>query len=144
MIPKKDTVINKAKQVLAEADTGSEACKRYNDGFLDGIHFVYDNFLNPLQKPPKAPPPESARYILFMLDSKYKDHDGKIFCSYQEAREYASDCLAEEWYCNKAVIGMFTIDTQAREMLITMVETIGFKGDKKRVQQLQLFASANH
>ena len=36
---------------------------------------------------------------------------------------------------------MFTINTQAREMLITMVETIGFTGDKKNLNQLQLFAT---
>lgn len=82
---------------------------------------------------------DSARYILFLIDSKIKQHDGIIFCSYKEAREYAADCLKEGWFCDKAVIGMFSMDTEAKEMRITMVETIGFKGDKKNVNQLELF-----
>jgi hypothetical protein len=82
---------------------------------------------------------DSARYILFLIDSKIKQHDGIIFCSYKEAREYAAVCIKEGWYCDKAVIGMFSMDTQAKEMRISMVETIGFKGDKKNVNQLDLF-----
>jgi len=82
---------------------------------------------------------DSARYILFLIDSKIKQHDGIIFCSYKEAREYAADCLKDNWFCDKAVIGMFSLDTQAKEMRITMVETIGFKADKKNVHQLDLF-----
>lgn len=80
----------------------------------------------------------SLRYILFLIDSKIKQHDGKIFCSYDEARQYAGDCINDK-YSEKAVIGMFMIDSSAKEMLITMVETIGFPGDKKNVNQLQLF-----
>ena len=80
----------------------------------------------------------SLRYILFLIDSKIKQHDGKIFCSYNEAREYASDCIKEK-YSDKAVIGMFRLDPNSEEMLITMVETIGFSGDKKTINQLQLF-----
>ena len=81
----------------------------------------------------------SARYILFLIDSKYKEHDGMIFSSYKEAREYASDCFKDN-YCDKAVIGMFCLSTQEAEMMITMVETIGFKADKKNVNQLELFS----
>lgn len=84
------------------------------------------------------PTAESIRYILFLVDSKYKQHDGKIFCSYNEAKEYADDCLSEK-YVDKAVIGMFTLNAQHKQMLITMVETIGFTGDKKNVNQLELF-----
>lgn len=80
----------------------------------------------------------SLRYILFLIDSKIKQHDGKIFCSYDEARQYASDCIKDK-YSDKAVIGMFSLDPTSKEMLITMVETIGFSGDKKDVNQLQLF-----
>ncbi len=80
----------------------------------------------------------SLRYILFLIDSKIKEHDGKVFCSHEEARQYASDCIRDK-YSDKAVIGMFSNDLNAKEMLITMVETIGFPGDKKNVNQLQLF-----
>jgi hypothetical protein len=78
------------------------------------------------------------RYIIFLIDSKIKQHDGIIFCSYDEARQYASDCINEN-YCDKAVIGMFYNEPNSKQMLITMVETIGFSGDKKNVNQLQLF-----
>tara|TARA_R110002073_G_scaffold314073_1_gene486219 strand:- start:1366 stop:1638 length:273 start_codon:yes stop_codon:yes gene_type:complete len=81
---------------------------------------------------------ENLRYILFLLDTKIKDHDGKIFCSFQEAKQYAKDCIADN-YADKAVIGMFLLDKSSKEMLISKVETIGFKGDKKKVEQLQLF-----
>lgn len=81
---------------------------------------------------------ESLRYILFLIDSKVKQHDGKIFCSYEEAKEYACDCINEK-YSDKAVIGLFAMDPNSQEMLISMVETIGFVGDKKNVNQLELF-----
>jgi len=81
---------------------------------------------------------DNARYILFLIDSKIKDHDGKIFCSLQDAREYAKDTINEK-YADKAVIGMFVWNEQAKEMLISMVETIGFKNDKTNVTQMELF-----
>lgn len=81
---------------------------------------------------------DSLRYIIFLIDSKIKQHDGKIFSSYDEARQYASDCINDN-YSDKAVIGMFSLNTKSKEMLITMVETIGFSGDKKNINQLQLF-----
>jgi len=81
---------------------------------------------------------DSARYILFLIDTKLKQNDGKIFCSYKEAREYANDCISDN-YCDKAVIGMFSLNTQAKEMFISMVETIGFTRDKKNVNEFELF-----
>lgn len=84
--------------------------------------------------------PENARYILFLIDSKIKDHDGKIFCCLSDAREYAKDTIKEK-YADKAVVGMFVWNQDAREMLITMVETIGFKNDKTNATQLKLFRS---
>ena len=80
----------------------------------------------------------SLRYILFLIDSKIKQHDGKIFCSYEEAKQYAIDCINDN-YSDKAVIGMFSLDENLKEMLITKVETIGFVGDKKDINQLELF-----
>lgn len=87
-----------------------------------------------------TPQEKDLRYILFLIDSKVKQHDGKIFSSHQEALEYANDCIKDD-YCDKAVIGMFLIDQNEKEMLITKVETIGFSGDKKNVNQLELFKS---
>jgi len=82
---------------------------------------------------------EAIRYIVFLIDLKHKDHDGKIFSSINEAREFAN-LYIEDGYADKAVIGMFLIDAQISETTITQVETIGFKGDKKNINQLQLFA----
>jgi hypothetical protein len=81
---------------------------------------------------------EAMRYILFLIDSKVKQHDGLIFCSYDDALDYARECI-EEKYCNKAVIGLFVMEKEAEHMPISMVETIGFVGDKKNVNQLELF-----
>lgn len=81
---------------------------------------------------------DQLRYIIFLIDSKIKDHDGKVFCSYKEAREYAHGTITEK-YANKAVIGMFLLNPNSKEMLITSVETIGFAGDKKNVGKLNLF-----
>lgn len=80
----------------------------------------------------------SGRFILFLFDSKFKEHDGKIFSSYQEAKNYAAECISEK-YCEKFAIGFFSIDINSKEMLITSVETFGFSGDKKNVNQLELF-----
>jgi hypothetical protein len=80
----------------------------------------------------------NLRYILFLIDSKIKQHDGKVFSSYDEARQYAADCINEN-YCDKAVIGMFNLDSNSKEMLITQIDTIGFTGDKKNINQLELF-----
>lgn len=33
-------IIEKAKQILHDADSGSDECKHYNNGFLDGIKFA--------------------------------------------------------------------------------------------------------
>jgi hypothetical protein len=82
--------------------------------------------------------PENLRYIIFLIDSKIKEHDGKIFCSLNEVKNYAHDCINDN-YCDKIIIGMFYNDINLKEMNITMVETIGFTNDKKNINQLQLF-----
>lgn len=79
------------------------------------------------------------RYILFMLDSKIQQHDGKIFCRHSDAKDYAIDCIKEN-YCSQFIIGTFVMDANSQEMLIESIETFGFKGDVKDVNQLQLFS----
>lgn len=81
---------------------------------------------------------EDLRYIVFLLDSKVKEHDGKIFCSLPDARQYAIEAIDEN-YCDKAVVGMFVMQSHAKEMTITMIETMGFAKDKKDANQLVLF-----
>lgn len=77
------------------------------------------------------------RYIVMVLDTKSKDHDGKVFASYDEAREYASDYLNDK-FCDKIVIGMFYL-SDFKEILITNIETFGFTGDNKNFNQSKLF-----
>lgn len=85
-----------------------------------------------------TPEVNMLRYIVFLIDTKIKDHNGKIFSDYNEAREYTSNCINEQ-YADKAVIGMFLLNPNHKEMFISNVETIGFARDKKDVNQLQLF-----
>jgi hypothetical protein len=72
-----------------------------------------------------------------VLDTKSKEHDGKVFASYDEAREYASDYLNDK-FCDKIVIGMFYL-SDFKEILITNIETFGFTGDNKNFNQSKLF-----
>ena len=81
---------------------------------------------------------ENLRYIVFVIDSKYKSHDGKIFSSVEEAREFVVDTMDYD-YGDKAVIGCFHLDKDHKEMLITHIDSVGFKGDKKNINQTQLF-----
>lgn len=39
-------IIEKAKQILHDADSGSDECKHYNNGFLDGIKFAESELKN--------------------------------------------------------------------------------------------------
>lgn len=81
---------------------------------------------------------DNLRYIVFLIDSKFKEHDGKIFSSYADAHEYACDAINEN-YSDKFVIGMFNFDKDVKDLLISGIETFGFKGDKKNVNQTALF-----
>jgi hypothetical protein len=85
-----------------------------------------------------TPIADKLRYIVFMIDSKTKDHDGKVFTKHEDAKEYAA-AIIDSQYADRAVIGMFYLNEQAREMIITKVETIGFRGDKTKLRQLDLF-----
>lgn len=80
----------------------------------------------------------NLRYIVFLIDSKLKDHDGKVFASYSAAKEFVVDMINEK-YADKAVIGLFYLEPNRQEMHISHIDTVGFKGDKKSASQLQLF-----
>lgn len=84
-----------------------------------------------------SPEITQLRYIVFLIDSKLKQHDGKVFKSHKDAKDFTRD-MFEEKYADKAVIGMF-VEDGSEWCLISLVETIGFKGDKKNVEQLELF-----
>jgi hypothetical protein len=85
-------------------------------------------------------PPDISklRYIVFLIDTKIKDHDGKIYTSYKDAKQFCANTMKEK-YADKAVIGMFQVDTNIQEMNISMIETIGFPNDKKAFEQIDLF-----
>jgi len=38
---KKD-LINKAEELLANADIGTDECRYYNDGFFDGVSYAFE------------------------------------------------------------------------------------------------------
>lgn len=94
----------------------------------------------------------NIRYIVFMLNpdvqqytssgAKIETHDGEIFCSLKEAQEYANDAIDDN-LCTRFAIGMFHLDAQAQQMGITMIETFGFKNDRKNINQLELFDNIN-
>ena len=92
-----------------------------------------------MMKITKTKPMEAnkLRYIVMVLDTKSKEHDGKVFASYDEAREFASDYLDDK-FCDKIVIGMFYL-SDFKEILITNIETFGFTGDNKNFNQSKLF-----
>lgn len=88
------------------------------------------------------------RYIVMLLNTdirqytsdgqKVDTHDGYIFSSIADAREYCYECI-EENYCDKFVIGVTTFDPNTRTNTISLIETHGFKNDRKNIEQLQLF-----
>jgi hypothetical protein len=94
----------------------------------------------------------NIRYIVFMLNpdvqqyttsgAKIETHDGEIFCSLKEAQEYANDAIDDK-LCTRFAIGMFVYEPQAQQMSISMVETFGFKNDRKNVNQLEIFDNVN-
>jgi hypothetical protein len=76
-------------------------------------------------------------YIVFLIDSKHKDHDGKVFRSIHPARQFCKDVI-KEGLADKIVIGCF-LPSSRESFLITSVETYGFRKDKKNLNQLYLF-----
>lgn len=40
-------IINKAKKMLANADTGTNDCKNYNNGFMDGVKYAIKALIQP-------------------------------------------------------------------------------------------------
>lgn len=81
---------------------------------------------------------ENLRYVVFVIDSKYKDHDGKVFATLDAAREFIMYSLCFD-YADKAVIGCFYLDNNSKEMNITQIDSVGFKGDKTNINQTKLF-----
>ena len=91
---------------------------------------------------------ETLKYIVFMLNpdveqylstgERIDTHDGEIFSDLEEAKTYAVDAI-EEKYCTRFVIGRFLSDSSSERMSISLVETFGFKKDKKSINQMHIF-----
>ena len=92
---------------------------------------------------------ENIRYVVIQLNpdtlqymstgERIDTHDGDIFCSLNDAKEYALESI-ESKDCTRFVIGMFVMDVQAERMSVSILETFGFRNDKKNINQLSLFS----
>lgn len=92
---------------------------------------------------------ENIRYIVMQLNpdtaqymstgERIDTHDGDIFSNLYDAREYATEAIKTR-DCTRFAIGMFVMDFQAERMSISVVETFGFRNDKKNINQLSLFS----
>jgi hypothetical protein len=79
----------------------------------------------------------NIRYIVFMinpgmqyLNGRLTDiHDGAIFRTLKEAKEYAQDSI-EGKLATRFVIGFFVWDARDEMMNIICIEKFGFKGDR--------------
>jgi hypothetical protein len=76
-------------------------------------------------------------YIVFLLDCKGKNHDGKLLKSYTAAKAFCKDVI-DEHYADRIIIGTVMLDGN-EEMNIQLIETVGFKNDVKHFNQLNLF-----
>lgn len=85
------------------------------------------------------PDVSSLRFVVFLLDRKYRNqHEGIVFSNLQDAQVFVAEELRE--YPNyRVVIGSFMEENQVKERYMSAVQTFGFKGDKKRPSQLDLF-----
>lgn len=75
---KMDNLIEKAKKILSEADSGSIVCSHYNNGFLDGIKFTESELKNRI-KPA----------IIIDIRKKYTKETGRLY--------YKESPLEFEW-----------------------------------------------
>lgn len=79
-------------------------------------------------------------YIVLLIDSKYKNHDGKVFKSYRMAKEWCRDVI-QDGYADKIILGTVSNDSTEEERNIHLIETFGFKKDVTKFEQLAMFAS---
>lgn len=76
-------------------------------------------------------------HIVFLIESKYKSHDGKLFSSFRDAKLFCAEAI-QEHMADKYVIGTVNIGPGS-ESNICLIETYGFKNDKKSFEQLDMF-----
>lgn len=78
------------------------------------------------------------RFIVFLIDSKYEQHDGYIFSSIAEARKYGEDSLLEN-YCTGVIIADFIFDKEHKEMQLHEVDKFSAKEVKRKRKMPELF-----
>lgn len=79
--------------------------------------------------------PEVPQYMQHL---KIDIHDGAIFRTKHDAKEYAEGAIKDQ-LCTRFIIGEFVYGTDRPVININCVETFGFRNDKKNVNQLELF-----
>lgn len=85
---------------------------------------------------------QDLRYIVFVLDSTVDQHDGKVFRSISDAKEFCNDCINDQ-YGSKFIIGSF-VNNDHEEMNISYIESFGLKTSVKKLTQLDLFKHNKH
>lgn len=78
------------------------------------------------------------RYIVFLIDSRIDEHDGTVYSSKDDAIEFAKRSITEK-YCTQAIVGCFVLDIHSEYQNISKIKMIGYRGSKKKVEQLCLF-----
>lgn len=78
------------------------------------------------------------RFIVFLIDSRNNEHDGYIFASIQDARNYAHDSLNDN-YCTSAILAEFIFEPEQREMMLHAIETINAKAYSRSKSKAKIF-----
>ena len=78
------------------------------------------------------------RYIVFVIDGRWHQHDGVIVNSLSEARREAREQLNDK-QGTRMIIASFILDPKSEYTYLHEVEMIDSKTSKKRLEQLNLF-----
>lgn len=79
---------------------------------------------------PHIPSTLDIRYVVFLIDSQYEQHEGIIFMSIEDAREYGYDALKEHM-CNSVIIGWFVWENDNSHIYMHKVEKFNLTQMKK-------------
>lgn len=62
------------------------------------------------------------RYVVFLMDSKSNDHDGKVFSSIQDVETYIDDAFVD-YYCDEVIVASFT-DESSRSQNLNFIKRL--------------------
>lgn len=77
------------------------------------------------------------KYIVFLQDHKYNDHDGFVFSNHEDAVQWIIECF-EEHYCDNAIVGTFYFELDVKSMMISKISSYSVM-DLKKMKQLTMF-----